>query len=117
VNEQDLRKLLAAGSDATRAANPHLAAGLPAAEPEPCAVPALAVREETQGPRARRRHVRITAYRTRLLDPDNAVVKFIIDGLRECNVIRDDTSQDITLEVRQEKVRGKDKEGTLIEVI
>lgn len=58
--------------------------------------------------------VRVTSFRVRLLDPDNLCPKYFIDCLRYANCIRDDRQQDITLEVRQEKVESKLLERTEI---
>jgi hypothetical protein len=65
---------------------------------------------------ATRFSVRVTSYRRRLIDPDNLCPKFFIDCLRYCGAIPDDRAQDITLEVRQEKVKRKQDERTEIEV-
>lgn len=117
MDAKKLEEMLSGASASTRQLNPSLVAGVLAAEPEPRPVPALARSQADEGCRPRRRHIRITARRTRLCDPDNQVVKFIIDALRYNGIIADDTTYDITLEVGQEKVSQKIKEGTLIEVI
>jgi len=59
-------------------------------------------------------HVRITSFRTRLLDPDNLCPKYFIDCLRYSGLIPNDRAEDITLEVRQFKV--KTNERTEIEI-
>ena len=63
-----------------------------------------------------RRRVTVTSYRVRLLDPDNLCIKYHIDGLRYAGVIRDDTTNDIELFVRQFKVKTRQEERTEIEV-
>lgn len=88
----------------------------PRAEPEPavCDEPvATTSREACDSMRVR---VRITAFRVRLLDPDNLCPKYFIDCLRYANCIRDDRPQDITLEVTQEKVAKRSQERTEIEL-
>lgn len=60
-------------------------------------------------------HVRITSFRSRLLDPDNLCPKYFIDCLRYSGLIPDDRAQDIALEVRQEKVK-RTEERTEIEI-
>lgn len=114
MNENELQQMLAQSSATTRRLNQAVVAGVSAAEPQPCAVPALAHDKANEGRGTRRRHVCITARRVRLQDPDNQVVKFIVDGLRYDGVIADDTTDHISLEVRQEKVSSKEKQGTEI---
>lgn len=60
--------------------------------------------------------IRVTSFRVRLLDPDNLCPKYFIDCLRYANCIRDDRQQDISLEIRQEKVASKLLERTEIEI-
>jgi hypothetical protein len=66
-----------------------------------------------------RRLVRITSYRVRLLDPDNLAggAKYFLDCCKYAQLIRDDRPQDITLEVRQEKVSNPEDERTEIAII
>jgi hypothetical protein len=59
-------------------------------------------------------HIRLTARRKRLIDPDNLVFKYFIDCLRYAGAIPDDRAEDVTIETRQEKTRGE--EETLIEL-
>lgn len=59
-----------------------------------------------QGPR--RIEVRITSFRSTLLDPDNLCVKGLVDGLRYNGIIPNDRAQDIELTVRQEKCNKKE---------
>ena len=72
--------------------------------------------EEDEGGDFRRSRIRITSVRNRLLDPDNLCVKFIIDALRHCKVIKDDTTKEIEVFIRQEKVKTRKEEKTIIEV-
>jgi hypothetical protein len=53
----------------------------------------------------------------RLRDPDNTVVKWLVDAIRRDGYIRDDTEADILLNVRQVKVRTKEQQGTLVEIV
>ena len=73
--------------------------------------------EEAQGGNFHRRRIRITSKRCRLLDPDNLCVKYIIDALRYCKVIKDDTTKEIEVYIKQEKVKTRKEEKTIIEVI
>jgi hypothetical protein len=59
-------------------------------------------------------HIRLTARRKRLIDPDNLIFKYFIDCLRYAGAIPDDRAEDVTIEARQEKTRGE--EETLIEL-
>ena len=72
--------------------------------------------EEAQGGNIRRRRIRITSVRNRLLDPDNLCVKYIIDALRHTKVIQDDTTAHIEVFIKQEKVKTRKEEKTIIEV-
>ena len=59
-------------------------------------------------------HIRLTARRKRLIDPDNLIFKYHIDCLRYAGAIPDDREGDVTIEAHQEKTRGQ--EETLIEL-
>lgn len=61
--------------------------------------------------------VRITCRRVSLQDPDNALVKPLVDQLRYAGIIPEDDSKTIKLETDQIRVRTKKEEGTEIEVI
>ena len=61
--------------------------------------------------------VRVTSYRTRLLDEDNLVAKYHVDALRYAGVLASDAPQHTHIECRQVKVSKGQPEGTLIEVI
>lgn len=112
---ESLKQLIAGASQSTRELNP-MVTGLPAAKPQSRPVPSLARDSANEGRSPRRCHICITARRVRLQDPDNAIVKWIIDGLRYNGIIADDTTDHITLEVRQEKVSQKCKQGTEIKI-
>lgn len=60
--------------------------------------------------------IRIVSLRRRLIDPDNLCPKYHVDCLRYAGFIRNDTADDIVLEVSQRKVESKADECTLIEV-
>jgi hypothetical protein len=87
------------------------------AKPEPIVrhEPVGSSPRETQNPG--RIVVRIVSFRQRLLDPDNLCPKWFIDGLRYAGLIPGDREEDITLEVRQFKVRDKAGERTEIELV
>ena len=72
--------------------------------------------EEDEGGDFRRSRIRITSKRCRLLDPDNLCVKYIVDALRHCSVIKDDTTKEIEVFIKQEKVKTRKEEKTIIEV-
>lgn len=57
-------------------------------------------------PRAK---ITITRHSSRMLDPDNATgsVKHVVDALRACNVITDDTPEHIELVVKQQKGKAR----------
>jgi hypothetical protein len=60
--------------------------------------------------------VRITSFRQRLVDADNACGKSLVDGLRYAGLIPNDRPQDIELTVTQEKC-GKKEERTEVELV
>ena len=64
-----------------------------------------------------RARVRISCFRSKLLDPDNCAgaVKFVLDACRYDNLIPSDDPASIILEVYQFKV-PKEERGTLIEI-
>lgn len=61
-------------------------------------------------------HVRITSFRRKLCDPDNLTPKYFIDFLRYVSLLRDDSPEDITLEVGQVKVKTPAEERTEITI-
>lgn len=66
-----------------------------------------------------RLQVRITSYRWKFVDPDNICggAKYLIDCLKHCGAIQDDSPQHIELIVRQERAPAAHLQGTLIELI
>lgn len=58
----------------------------------------------------------ILSRRVRLIDPDNLCVKFIIDALRYEKLIPGDSFLDVAPEIRQEKVKSKAQEETVITI-
>ena len=60
--------------------------------------------------------VRITSFRRRLLDPDNLCFKYGLDCCRYANLIRSDTPDAISYEIRQIKVKTREEERTEIEI-
>ena len=72
--------------------------------------------EEAQGGDVQRSVVRITSRRIRLLDSDNLCPKYHIDALRYAGIIEDDTTAHIEVICRQEKVKTRKEEKTIIEV-
>lgn len=60
--------------------------------------------------------VRITSFRRRLLDQDNLVGKFALDCCRYAGLIRQDTPDAISYEIRQIKVKTREEERTEIEI-
>lgn len=70
---------------------------------------------QAQGKLAGRILVRITVRKCGTLqDPDNCFVKPVVDLLRYCRAIPDDTPEEIKLEVEQVRVQSKAEAGTEI---
>lgn len=84
-----------------------------------------AVRNEPLGKKPRknplpaRLQVRLTSYRWQFVDPDNLCggAKYLIDCLKHCGAIEDDSPQHIELVVRQERAPAAHLQGTLIELV
>ena len=72
--------------------------------------------EEDEGGDFCRRRIRIISKRCRLLVTDNLCVKYIIDALRYTKVIKDDTTKEIEVYIKQEKVKTRKEEKTIIEI-
>lgn len=92
----------------------------PKPQPPVCHEPVAEVGRKEGNPGGfSRRLVRITSYRVRLLDPDNLAggAKYFLDCCKYAQLIRDDRPQDITLEVRQEKVSNPEDERTELAII
>lgn len=60
----------------------------------------------------------ITSHRTHMLDPDNLAggSKYLIDGLRGCGLIEEDSWEKLELEIRQKKVSDLEAEKTVLEI-
>lgn len=61
--------------------------------------------------------VRVECYRVRLQDPDNALLKPLIDQLRYAGLIPEDSADQIRLEHDQIKVKTRAEEGTKVTLI
>lgn len=87
----------------------------------PCAKSQRAVRNEplatTQGEAkgASRVHVRVTSFRSRLIDPDNIAAKYLVDCCRYAGLIVDDTAAQIEYSCCQIKCK-KEEEKTVITI-
>jgi hypothetical protein len=58
-----------------------------------------------------------TSYRVKLCDPDNLEIKFVVDALRYCHLIRNDSPKDIAeIRVRQVQVPHFSDEHTEIKI-
>lgn len=64
----------------------------------------------------RRIRVRLTSCRARRIDPDNICPKYVLDCLRRCGAIEDDSFKHIEVVIVQHKCRIEEQ-GTLIELI
>ena len=60
--------------------------------------------------------VRLTSYRCRLLDTDNLCGKYHTDVLRYAGILHADSPETCRIETRQEKVKKKEDQRTLIEI-
>lgn len=58
--------------------------------------------------------VRITSYRSRLLDPDNLCPKYFIDCLVYAGIVRDDSPQAIRITVEQFKCAKAEERTELV---
>lgn len=78
----------------------------------------LAVGHGRETPRARLPHICFTLCRHKLLDCDAkwASVKDLLDGCWRSGIVDGDREDQITLEVRQEKVPQSEEELTIIEI-
>lgn len=115
MSPEDLRRLFPNASTSTIKRNAQAGGEARNAEPEPV------VRHEPVGKKPReekvstRFHVRLTSFRSRLIDPDNICPKYAIDCCRYCGWLPDDSAKYMTFEVKQEKV-PKGEERTEIEI-
>ena len=92
--------------------------GLPDGKPEQHAVGALEGSVQGKTGSRTRANVSIVRCSTRALDPDNlrGSVKAILDCLRNCGLITDDTEEAITLDVSQTKAANRKDHKTLITI-
>jgi Holliday junction resolvase RusA-like endonuclease len=97
----------------SKIASPVVAKSRPSV-PEPAARRGTLGTSEDQAQGTGRRVLRITVYRSRLLDPDNVVPKYEIDALRYAGIIADDSAAHVEVVTRQVKVGSKKEEGTEI---
>jgi hypothetical protein len=112
-NESDLTEFLHRSSAGRAQDKPEVQGSKPqpASRYEPLAE---APRKESGKKRIR---VVVTSMRCRLLDEDNLCPKYIIDILRYGGILRDDSPDLVKIEIRQEKVKTKDQEETIIEIL
>jgi hypothetical protein len=73
------------------------------AEPQPLVRDEPVAASPREAGDAGRVRVCVVSFRARLCDPDNLCPKYFIDCLRYAGLIRDDSPEFITLEVRQVK--------------
>lgn len=85
------------------------------AEPKPAVRDESVAEAERKAENTNRVRIRITGYRSRLLDPDNFCPKYFVDCCKYAGFIEDDSADHITIETRQVKVASKSKERTEIE--
>lgn len=100
---------------------PAPAAVLPADSPAPVAKPkrrvrngALAAGKAKEGDSAFYL-VRVTSFRSRLIDTDNSVCKWHVDALRYAGILPEDNAETALIQTAQVKVR-KGEERTEIEI-
>ena len=62
-------------------------------------------------------HVRIVSHRKKLGDADGLCIKYVLDCCRYAGWIKDDTTEDITLETSQQKTAKGEEERTILEII
>ena len=112
--QQKLASLFPRASKSFLDANPQLFASQPKQDLRPAVVDAT--RGKTEG------HARIglsiVMHRVRLLDPDNLVgsAKPLIDCLRTCHLIPDDSEKEISLQVAQHKVSHYPEQKTVVTI-
>ena len=114
-----LDDLLAKCSPATRRLNAgifHAHGASPAAIPQPPAGPRPLAASAPEKVDTRKRLVRFTSYRVRLLDEDNLCPKYHCDSLRYAGVLLGDDPSQARIETRQQKVAHKHQERTEITV-
>lgn len=127
MNPHTIKRLFPNASPSVLAANagdygePHDNQANPAGIPDtklPQQPPALEGAGEGEAPGTGCAHVCFTLFRVKLLDVDAKVAstKDLLDGLATAGLIRGDREGEISLEVRQEKVRTYKDEKTEITI-
>lgn len=94
----------------------HARRAASSAEPQPAVCHDALAAKKGEAQYAGRVRVCVTGFRRRLLDPCNFCTKYFVDCLRYAHIIADDRLEDISLEVRQIKVKTKADERTEIEI-
>lgn len=114
-----LDDLLAKCSPSVRKLNPglfHTGGASPASQPQPAAGPRPLAASTPEKIDSRKRFVRFTSYRVRLLDEDNLCPKYHCDALRYSGILLGDDPSKAKIETRQEKVAHKHQERTEITI-
>lgn len=114
MNPRELLRLFPNASQGVIAANSESTGSDSKLEPTPGG--GTLEEDKAQARPASRIHVRIVSVRKRLCDPDNLSPKWLLDCLRYCGAIRDDTPEAITLETTQRKAAKGEEEHTLIQL-
>lgn len=114
MNERQFLRMFPNASRSAIAANTDGAGANPELEHAP-GDDSLAQNQGQEGDSGRV-HIRIVSVRKSLCDPDNLSPKWLLDSLRYCRVIRDDTPAAITLETTQRKTGKGEAEHTVIEI-
>jgi hypothetical protein len=114
MNELDLRQRFPRGSKSFFDANPSVRPE----KPEPVARAPLVVAAQGKEKSDGLVELSIVLYRVRLLDPDNAVgaTKTITDCLCQIGLLPGDASDQITLQVAQEKVNHFIEQKTVVTI-
>ena len=109
----NLKSLFPHASKSTLAINPELSNPQPSKQER-----ALGANGTGKTQSARRPHVCFTLCRTKLLDVDAKYgsIKDLLDSLQYAGLIHGDREDQITLEVKQEKVAHRSEEKTVIEI-
>lgn len=81
-----------------------------------CLLEALAVMPR-RAPATGRIHLLVTLYRVRLIDPDNAFPKPLIDCMRAARLLVDDDPSCLDLTIRQVRVSKRKLEGTKLTLV
>lgn len=114
IEKQQLRALFPRATKSFFDANPHLRSEEPKCIVRPAVVHPAPGKEKSD----ERIIVSIILRRVRLLDTDNAYgsTKPLVDCLRTCGLIPDDSEKDIDLKVTQEKVAHYHEQRTEVKI-